>query len=120
MSVYIVGEAGPVQPFARVATYNRMQESQAIAPPTFLWLSCKSRAQSVAIRFHIFLARPSTISESLLMDQHIHMHIAEMMFIVQYNPQFYIFQQAYTDELNDQLSAADTEDYADMPDLVDE
>ena len=54
------------------------------------------------------------------MDQHIHMHIAEMMFIVQYNPQFYIVQQAYTDELNDQLSAADTEDYADMPDLVDE
>jgi hypothetical protein len=67
-----------------------------------------------------FLARPSTTSESLRMDQHIHMHIAEMMFIVQYNPQFYIFQQAYTDTLNDQLSAADTEDYADMPDLVDE
>ena len=48
------------------------------------------------------------------MDQH------DMLFIVQYNPQFYVLQQAFTNELNDQLSAADTEDYSDIPDLVDE
>ena len=54
------------------------------------------------------------------MDQHIHMHIAEMMFIVQYNPQFYVFHQVFTNELNDQLSAADTEECSDLPDLADE
>ncbi len=54
------------------------------------------------------------------MDQHIHTSITEMLFIIQINPQFYVFQQAYTNELNDQLSAADTEDYSDLPDLVDE
>ena len=43
-----------------------------------------------------------------------------MLFIVQYNPQFYVFQQVFTNELNDQLSSADTEAYSDLPDLVDE
>ncbi len=52
------------------------------------------------------------------MDQQV--HTAEMLFIVQYNPQFYVFQQVFTNELNDQLSAADTEVYSDLPDLVDE
>ena len=54
------------------------------------------------------------------MDPHIHTPLAEMLYIMQLNPQFYVFQQAYTNELNDQLSAADTEDYSDLPDLVDE
>lgn len=57
------------------------------------------------------------------MDPHVHTPIAEMLFnvfIVQYNPQFNVLQQAYTDAFNDQLSAADTEDYSDLPDLEDE
>ncbi len=56
------------------------------------------------------------------MDPHVHTHIAEMLYIMQLNPQFkfYVLQQAYTNELNDQLSAADTEDYSDLSDLVDE
>ena len=53
------------------------------------------------------------------MDPHIHTPIAEILYVVQYNPQFFVFQQAYTDAFNDQLSAADTEDYSDVPDLVD-
>ncbi len=54
------------------------------------------------------------------MDSHIHTPITEMLLIMQINPQFHVFQQAYTNELNDQLSSADTEDYSDLPDLVDE
>ncbi len=53
------------------------------------------------------------------MDPHVHTPIAEIYYVVQYNPQFFVFQQAYTDAFNDQLSAADTEDYSDLPDLVD-
>ena len=32
----------------------------------------------------------------------------------------YVVQQMYTDVFNDQLSDADTEDYSDLPELVDE
>jgi hypothetical protein len=32
----------------------------------------------------------------------------------------YVDQQMYTDVFNDQLSDADTEDYSDLPELVDE
>ena len=57
------------------------------------------------------------------MDPHVHTPIAEMLFnvfIVQYNPQFNIPHQSNTDVSNDQLSAADTDDYSDLPDLEDE
>lgn len=57
------------------------------------------------------------------MDLHVNTPIAEMLFnvfIVQYNPQFNVPQQSSTDVSNDQLSAADTEDYSDLPDLEDE
>jgi hypothetical protein len=64
-------------------------------------------------------ARALTTSKSLRMDPHVHTPIAEILYVVQYNPQFFVFQQAYTDAFNDQLSAADTEDYSDLPDLVD-
>jgi hypothetical protein len=53
------------------------------------------------------------------MDPHVHTPIAEMLFVVQYNPQFFVLQQAYTDASDDQLSAANTEDYSDLPELVD-
>jgi hypothetical protein len=53
------------------------------------------------------------------MDPHVHMSLDEMELIVQYNPQFIFFQQAYSDASDDQLSAADTEDFSDLPDLVD-
>ena len=52
------------------------------------------------------------------MDPHIHMFIHEMLYIAQYNPQFYVDQQMYTDAYNDQLSDADTEDYSDLQELV--
>jgi hypothetical protein len=54
------------------------------------------------------------------MDPHVHTPIAEMLFILQDNIQFNVLHQVYTDAFNDQLSAADTEDYSDLPDLEDE
>ena len=55
------------------------------------------------------------------MDPHVHAFFTEemMMYITQYNPQVFIFQQAHTYDTDDQLSAADTADYSDLPDLVD-
>ena len=40
-----------------------------------------------------------------------------MLFVVQYNP---VVQQMYMDAYNDPLSDADTEDYSELPELVDE
>ncbi len=100
--------------------YNCSQESQ---PTT----GCKGRSLRHP-RAVINLLQPdpticcastSTTSKSLRMDPHVHTHIAEILFVVQYNPQLFVFQQAYTDAFDDQLSAADTEDYSDVPDLVD-
>ncbi len=54
------------------------------------------------------------------MDPHIHIFIHEMFYVMQYNAHFYVDQQMYTDAFNDQLSNADTEDYSDLPELVDE
>jgi hypothetical protein len=38
----------------------------------------------------------------------------------QYNLEFNIFEQMYTDSFNDQLSDVDTVDYGELPDLIDE
>ncbi len=104
--------------------YDCSQESQ---PTT----GCKSRSRSRCIRYPravinllqpdptVCCARALTTSKSLRMDPHVHTPIAEILYVVQYNPQLFVFQQAYTDAFNDQLSAADTEDYSDLPDLVD-
>ena len=84
---------------------------------------CARCDQSGAIRAQLvlFLLVHPHPSSLLRMDLHIHMFIHETLYVMrQYDPQFYLFEQMYTDSFNDQLSDADTVDYGELPDLIDE
>jgi hypothetical protein len=112
----------PHTPFGNFAVYNPLQESQMITPHTsrrrHVCLRCDRFG---AIRSQLHLLHPCAATfTSLHMDPHIHIFIHEMFYVMQYNAHFYVDQQMYTDAFNDQLSNADTEDYSDLPELVDE
>ena len=103
------------QPFATVAS----DHAAHVGVLTYV-LAVINPVRSEPSLFCCVLVQPHP-SSLLRMELHIHMFIHETLYVMrQYNPQFYIFEQMYTDSFNDQLSDADTVDYGELPDLIDE
>ncbi len=54
------------------------------------------------------------------MNGHILAHIHDHLLTLPFDTAFNVWQQAQMETFNDQLSSADTEDFSDMPDLIED
>ncbi len=62
----------------------------------------------------------SAVIPFLHMNGYMLAHMHDLFLTLPFDAAFNVWQQAQMEALNDQLSSADTEDFSDMPDLIED